>query len=101
MKQYSSLHDARVQFASKIAIEALKTSASQWMWCKPIDAVDRGKRIVERCLFPFYESNDIEDVAVEYDAMHNSLAVRIVPKGSVQFKFEIERKLEDDNSRPY
>ena len=101
MMQHISLHDARVQFASKIAVEALEASAPQWMWCRPIDAIDRGKRIVERCLFPFYESNDIEDIAVEYDARYNSLEVRIVPKDSVQFKFEIERKKEDDNSRPY
>lgn len=101
MKRYSSLHDARVAFASMIAVEVLKVSAPQWMWCRPIDAIDCGKRIVERCLFPFYASNDIEDIAVEYDARYNSLEVRIVPKGSVQFKFEIERKKEDDNSRPY
>lgn len=96
MKQHISLHDARVQFASKIAVEALKASAPQWMWCRPIDAIDIGKRTVERCLFPFYESNDIEDTVVEYDAKYNRLAVRIVPKDSVQFKFEIERKPKAD-----
>ena len=85
-----------------IAIDALKASAPQWMWHRPTDAISIGKRIVERCLFPFYESNDIEDVTIEYDVeRNNSLVVHIVPKDYVQCKFKIERKSEDDNSRPY
>lgn len=93
MKQYSSLHDARVQFALMIAIDALKASALQWMWHRPTDAINIGKRIVERCLFPFYESNDIEDVSIEYDVAHNSLAVRIVPKDRVQCKLNILKEI--------
>ena len=86
----SSLHRKRVALASKIAEHTLQLSIPSLMYQHVKSALLSAEHTVKRCLQPFYESNDIEDVIVEYDAVRNSLTVRIVPTNNVQFKFEIK-----------